>query len=561
MAAKMTMTLDMLMKFFGHVESKRFNWNSHWQDIKDVTWVTGGDFTRAVTPGEEHAQEIFDPTAALALGKFMAVLESLLTPRNDEWHGLRPSLPELQESKEAKVFFEKLTEILFKWRKYPGSGFSSAMAIGYKSLGAYGNQCLNPMKVSSGGISYKNTHIGSVWVETDDRGRIDTVFHKWKMTAMAAHRRWGDRAPESVKEALEEKPYVEQEFLHIVMPREDVETGRPGPLGMKYESWEIGIESHQFIPIKSEIDGKLSDSGGFNTLPYIYSRYTVDPSETYGRGPMGLVLPANQTLQEQERTVLISGQLAVEPPILSASDNLLASTDADGFSLIPGAVMAGGLDSRGNPMFRAFDNGYKHPLAMDMMQAKKEQINDALLIDLFQILVENPQMTATEVMVRAQEKGQLITPLVGRQHDELLGPTIERELDILAEQGLLPEMPEVLKEAEGEYEIVYDSSATRMQKEEKIQAVRAAMADVIPMLEIDSAAGKVPNYEKTARWIMEQRQVPPSLINSEEEVEELMQAEAEAKQAQDAAAAVPDMARAAKDLQSANLMPTEGMVQ
>lgn len=548
------MTIDRLLQYFEYVEGKRHNWNSYWQDVKDNVWVTGGDFNRTTTPGEEDSINIYDPTAALGLGKFGSVLESLLTPRNDEWHGLRPSIPELAENKEAKVFFEELTEALFKWRRAPGSGFSSSMHVGYKSLGAYGNQCVNPMPISRGGISYRNVHIGAIHVAVDDRGNIDSIFHKWPMTAMAAHRKWGKLAPESVKEALKEKPYEEQDFLHIVMPRENRERGRPGAKGMKFESWEIGLTDKQFIPVKSAVSGKLSQSGGFNTLPYIYSRYAVDPAEIYGRGPLMLVLPAVQTSQEQVRTIQIAGQLAVEPQILAMDDNLLSSVDADGFSLVSGSVMAGGLDSRGNPRFKTFENNYKHPMMMDILNLSREQINDALLIDLFQILVENPAMTATEVMIRAQEKGQLITPLVGRQQDELLGPVIARELDILSEQRLLPRMPEVLKEAEGEYDIIYDSTASRMQKEEKIQAVLAGLANVVPLGELDRAASKVPNYEKIARWLLENRQLPPSLINSEDEVAELLQAEAEAQAQQDQMSAVPEMARATKDLADANVL-------
>jgi hypothetical protein len=38
------------------------------------------------------------------------------------------------------------------------------------------------------------------------------------------------------------------------------------------------------------------------------------------------------------------------------------------------------------------------------------RINDTFLITLFQIMVDNPRMTATEVMEKAQEKSMLLTP-------------------------------------------------------------------------------------------------------------------------------------------------------
>ena len=43
-----------------------------------------------------------------------------------------------------------------------------------------------------------------------------------------------------------------------------------------------------------------------------------------------------------------------------------------------------------------------------------------------------PQMTATEVIERTNEKGILLAPTIGRQQSEYLGPMIERELDRIA---------------------------------------------------------------------------------------------------------------------------------
>ncbi|PWG73548.1 phage head-tail adapter protein, partial [Enterococcus hirae] len=44
---------------------------------------------------------------------------------------------------------------------------------------------------------------------------------------------------------------------------------------------------------------------------------------------------------------------------------------------------------------------------------------------------------------------------------------IERELDILNRQGLLPPMPPALQEAAGEFEIEYDSPLSRAQRAEE----------------------------------------------------------------------------------------------
>jgi hypothetical protein len=53
-------------------------------------------------------------------------------------------------------------------------------------------------------------------------------------------------------------------------------------------------------------------------------------------------------------------------------------------------------------------------------------------VTLFQILTETPQMTATEVIERTNEKGILLAPTSAGSSPNISGPMIDRELDLLA---------------------------------------------------------------------------------------------------------------------------------
>ena len=85
----------------------------------------------------------------------------------------------------------------------------------------------------------------------------------------------------------------------------------------------------------------------------------------------------------------------------------------------------------------------------------------------FQILVDTPQMTATEVIERSREKGALLSPTMGRQQSESLGPQVDREIDLLTQLRLIAPMPPALLEAKGEYTIRYDSPLSRMARSEE----------------------------------------------------------------------------------------------
>jgi hypothetical protein len=205
---------------------------------------------------------------------------------------------------------------------------------------------------------------------------------------------------------------------------------------------------------------EILSEGGYDTMPYIVSRYVTLPGENYGRSPAMDVLPAIKTLNEEKKTVLKQGHRTVDPVLLAYDDGVL-----DAFSMKPGALNYGGVSAEGRSLVQALPTG-NLAIAKDMMDEERMVINDAFLITLFQILVETPQMTATEVLERAREKSALLAPIMGRQQSEALGPMIERELDLLMEQRLLPEITDAMREVGADYKVEYESPLSRMQKAE-----------------------------------------------------------------------------------------------
>ena len=101
------------------------------------------------------------------------------------------------------------------------------------------------------------------------------------------------------------------------------------------------------------------------------------------------------------------------------------------------------------------------PEGWDVALDERMAINDAFLVTLFQILIQTPQMTATEVLERAREKGALLSPTMGRFQAESVGPMVEREFDLLAWQNLIPPPPQALVEAGAEYHVEYDAPLNR----------------------------------------------------------------------------------------------------
>jgi hypothetical protein len=142
----------------------------------------------------------------------------------------------------------------------------------------------------------------------------------------------------------------------------------------------------------------------------------VSTRERYGRSPAMLAWPAIMTLQEEKKTVLRAGQLDVHPADMLSEEGAL-----EPFSLRPGALNPGLVNDQGQALALPFKTGANVPLGLELMGIEKQDIEDAFLTSVFKVLAENPQMTATQVLEIAQQRGVLLAPTMGRQHSEDLG--------------------------------------------------------------------------------------------------------------------------------------------
>lgn len=195
------------------------------------------------------------------------------------------------------------------------------------------------------------------------------------------------------------------------------------------------------------------------------------------------------------------------------------------------------------------------------MDQRRKIINDAFLVTLFQILVDSPNMTATEAMLRAQEKGALLAPSMGRQQSEFLGPLIERELDILARAGVLPPMPDALIQAGGLIDVEYQSPLNKAQRAEEGVAIMNTLQAITPLAQINPGVMDVFDPIAIARELAEINGVPAKVLRTEEDIQALKDQQAQAAQAQQLLQAAPVASGVVKDLAQAQSMAAASPTQ
>lgn len=528
--------------------SSRGVWEGHWREVAERVRPNQNFFQMIQRPdGDKRNEKIFDATAPLALPKFAAAVISMSFPATQTYHKLTVKDEALADNTQVKRYLDALNKCLFTARYAPKSGFQAQSGEVILDVGAFGTGILFTDDVLGQGIRYKAMPLAQSFVAEDEYGRINTLHRKWQWTARQAVGKFGlKNLPENIQKAYEREPNKKFWFLHCVKPNpERIERARDYR-GMAYYSCYIALEER-----------KLLDEGGFRTFPFAVPRYETSPNEVYGRSPAMNVLPAIKMLNEMKKAVIRSAHMQISPPIMLSDDGALQA-----FNLRPNALNFGMVDSSGRPMAIPFNSQARVDIGKDLMDEEREQINDAFFVTLFRILVEEPQITATEAMLRAQEKGQLLAPTMGRIQSDMLGPIIERELDILltADGGsgtILPPMPDVLKKHfanGGEYDIEYQSPLNQAQQAGAGAAILNTLNAIAPLAQIDPGVMLRFDMEKAAEILARVNGVPEEVIRSDDEVTELKEQQAGQAQAQQLLQAAPVAAGAAKDLAQASAL-------
>lgn len=517
-----------IVQEYEKLASDRMVWESHWEEIaqrmlpSSSRLFTGKGFRQ---PGEKRNEFVIDSTAVLALTKFGAILDSLLTPRNQKWHKLRASNQALNRDRQVSLWFDSVNETLFKYRYAPKANFASQNQKNYKSLGAFGTGAMFTDELKDRyekGLRYRAIHLAEIFFSENHQGIVDRAVRKFSLTARQAVEQFPKNLPNHIKECAKNNPDNTYDFLHCVKPRDQYDPKRKDAKGMPFGSYYVSIQ-----------DRKLIDEQGYNTFPYAVSRYEQEPNEVYGRSPAMDVLPAVKTLNEEKKILLKQGHRAVDPVLLAHDDGIVS-----GFSLKPGAINGGGVTADGRPLIHPLPVG-QFAIGKDMMDDERNVINDAFLITLFQILTETPQMTATEVLERTKEKGILLAPTIGRQQSEYLGPMIEREIDLLTRQGLIEPMPQALLEAKGEYTIQYESPLSRAQRAEEASGFMRLVemglqiwgvkqdSTILDHLDFDAAASDLAEIHGVpAKWMKAQEQIDQAraAVQQQMQMQQAMQA-------------------------------------
>ena len=492
------------IKRFEQLRTNRSTWEDTWQQTLDHVVPRKADITRFQTPGSQRGTELFDGTAEHSNEVLAGALHSMLTNPSSQWFELTTGDSSLDSEDDVREFLDESAKRMHNVLN--NSNFQTEVHEIYIDLGSIGTACLFMEEDAEKVIRFSARFMGEIYVSENRFGFIDTVYRHFKYTYRQAAQEWPDDA--DIAKKAKECPDEMVEILHCVYPRAEANYRKKNAGNMPWASEYIWKEKCR----------KLSE-GGYRVFPYAVPRWTKVTGETYGRSPSMKALPDIKMLQEIMSTYLEALQKAVDPPMIADDDGVLMPLD----------TTPGGLNYKragSNAEVKPLGNGTEFPLAREELKELRERIRAHYYIDQLQ-LSQGPQMTATEVLQRTEEKMRLIGPVLGRQESEFLRPLIDRLFDIMWRKKLLPEAPAALRGKK--IDVKYTSIVAKSQRVQEGQNMLRAFQLAGAFGQIDPSIYQNINGDEWLRFAFSLHGAPSRVLNKERDVKKKREEIAAAK--------------------------------
>jgi hypothetical protein len=483
-----------LLSRFDRLQGQRENWETHWQEVADYMQPRKADVTKRRARGDKRMEQIFDSSPIQAVELLAASLHGMLTNPSTPWFTLRFKDEEIENEDEAKLWLEASTDAMYT--AFNRSNFQQEIFELYHDLITFGTAAMFIEEDDDDIIKFSTRHINEVFIAENDKGRIDTIYRKFKISARAAIQKFGEAVSADVQTKAKKDPYEEVEILHSVYPRSDFNPNKKDKANMPFESVYMEYKNGNELSV-----------GGFREFPFVVPRYLKASNEIYGRSPAMTALPDVKMLNEMCKTTIKAAQKQVDPPLLVPDDGFL----------LPVRTVPGGLNfyrSGTRDRIEPLNIGANNPLGLNMEQQRRDSIRAVFYVNQL-MMQDGPQMTATEVIQRNEEKMRLLGPVLGRLQSELLKPLIDRVFAVLLRNNMLPQAPDFLSGRD--VEIEYVSPLAKAQKSTELQSIMRAV-EILGSLANVAPVFDYVNFDNLVKHLADIVGVPQKILKTQSQV-------------------------------------------
>ena len=510
-----------ILEEYEDMKQTRSNWERMWQEIAEYMIPQRADFTVKQSSGEQRREKIYEGTAVRALERSAAGLHNTLTSSAVPWFHLKVQRA-LQEDRDVQLWIEEAERRLYDVFASPDSNFHPALHEFYLDLVGFGTGILYVVDEPGMGPRYRSYFLGQCFLMQDNLSRVDGVLRVYEHTARQLVQEYGEEGvPESVLRSYNSKDENKKfECLHCVKKRRNHDVNAVGNLNMPWMSVYILMDQKHVLR-----------ESGFEEFPYIVSRWSRNSEELYGRGPGTSALPDVKMINLMEKVGLKALQKMVDPPLLVPDDGFLnpVRTQPGGLNYYRAGL---GRDDRIIPL----QTGGRLDLNESKIGQVRESINKTFFLDLLELPGPTAadgdvmRFSATEINARQRDRLSVLGPIVSRQEVEFLAPMVMRTLGVMESNGMLSPAPPALMNAD--FRVEYANPVSISMRTGELNSIAQLIQFLLPIAQIDPSVVQRFNTGRIAELGAEILRVPPSVLRTEEEMQELMLAQRQAQEEQ-----------------------------
>ncbi|MDO9082906.1 MAG: portal protein [Humidesulfovibrio sp.] len=457
------------------MEAARAHWLPLWQELAAQIMPRKSPALAQRQPGAANDDAVFDSTPAHSLELLASALGGLLTNPALPWFDLRLGRGAPDDGA-VRRFLADCRERLLSVFNAEATGFQTCVHELYLDLCLFGTAVMHVEADPDSVVRFSARPVGEVYLAEDARGVVDSVIRRYALTARQAWAQWGSACSSEVRRLAEDSPEERVEILHAVFPRPGRDPASPASRHFPLASLYVEAGSRHLL-----------EESGYLEMPYMCPRWAKAPGEAYGRGPGLTALSDVRVLNAMSRTALMAAEKMSDPPLMVPDDGFLGPIHSG----------PGGLS-----YYRAgsSDRIEALPVRVDlsaieaMTERRRQSIRRIFLAD--QLTPEAANTTATEALIRQNEKMRVLGPTLGRMQTEFLAPLIERVFNILLREGELPPWPANLPQ--GSLNVDYASPIARAQRQAEAQNLDQAVRYLAPLLSQGDPFHVLDNFEPDA---------------------------------------------------------------
>jgi hypothetical protein len=527
---------DLIQRGMGLFEERK-SMMTLWQELAENFYPQRADFTINRYIGEEFAEHLYSSYPIIVHRDLSNSFAAMLRPRAKEWFEVSVE-DEDDLSQAGREWLQWATKRQRSYMYDRKSNFIRATSQGDADFALTGQCCISReinWRASQPHLVYRCWHLRDVaWSERADTS-IGEIYVKWKPTIKELKEMNLNLHFEVAKRKTNEN-LTKVDCLRLIVST-DIYEGQSGQ-GKGYP-WMLVYLDTQNMHIMGEYG---VTSHGF-TLP----RWQTVSGSQYAYSPAAVAgLPDARLLQAMSLTLLEAGEMSVRPPMIATTEAVRGD-----IQLFSGGITwaDADYDERKGDVLRPLNQDRSGlPKGYEVRDHQMAMLAEAFYINKLTLPPPEGDMTAFETGQRVEEYVRAALPLFEPMEHEYNGLICEDTFDGLLRAGAFGSVQDMPRELQGRDVFFKFISPLHDAIERKEASTFLESGDIIERaMALDPNAGVIMDTNSALRSALNGIGVEAKHLRTEDQVAQIMAANAEQARAEEQMELAKGGAQAARD--------------